>query len=66
MLKLSQYDEQEFILDRVKVDDHFTKVEYTQHTRNKKFLMKILKLRTEFAKKSAQAMAAKMYNDLPI
>ena len=66
MLRLSQYDEQESILDRVKVDDHFTKIGYTQHTRNKKYLMKIPKLRTEFAKKSAQAMAAKMNNDLPI
>ena len=46
--------------------DYFTKIEHTQNTRNNKYLLKSPKLRTEFAKKSGQFMAAKMYNDLPI
>ena len=45
---------------------YFTKIERTQNTCNNKYLLKIPKLRTKFAKKSAQFMAAKMYNDLPI
>ena len=45
---------------------YLTKTEHTQNTRNNKFILKIAKLRTEFAKKSEQFMAAKMYNDLPI
>ena len=45
---------------------YFIKTERTQNTRNNKYLLQIPKLRTEFAKKSAQFMEAKMYNDLPI
>jgi len=43
-----------------------TKIEHTQNTRNKKCLLKIPKLRAEFGKKSAQFMAAKTCNYLPI
>ena len=46
-------------------DDYFTKIEHSQNTRNNKYLLRLPDLRTEFAKKSAQFMAAKMYNDLP-
>ena len=38
----------------------------TANTRNNKYLLKIPKQRTGFAKKSARIMAAKMYNHLPI
>ena len=46
--------------------DYFTNIEHTQNTRNNKYLLKVPKLRTEFAKKSAKFMAATMYDDLPI
>ena len=47
-------------------DDFFTKIEHSQNTRNNKYLLRLPNLRTEFAKKSAQFMAAKMYNDQPL
>ena len=47
-------------------DDYFTKIDHSQNTRNNKYLLRLPNLRTEFAKKSAQFMAAKMYNDLTL
>ena len=42
-----------------KIDDYFTKIELSQNTRNNKYLLRLPNPRTEFAKKSAQFMAAK-------
>ena len=46
--------------------DYFTKIEHTQNTRSNKYLLRIPKLRTQFKKKPAQLIAAKMYTGLPL